>query len=181
VITDREHFHGIAIARILSGFPEGITIRQERQGYRNSYVVNETVGLYFKFATARMSPWSFSFLATQVDELKVLHREFGDAWLVLVCGTEGVAGIRFNDLATKLRRVTLDNPFNLTLTRRPGRSFVISNPGLTPVRVPEAALSAGVLKDSQRPVRRGKHAIESTSDTSHTGTQSERSNHSLTA
>jgi len=164
MITDREHYHGIALARIAAAFPEGMQIRPESSGYRNSYVLNERIGLHLKFSGARIAPWSFNFLANQVDEVATLVREFGDAWLIFICGLEGVAGIRYSELTSGLERVSGGAPFNLTITRRPGHAFMIVNPGGDPIRLPESALGRGLARDASVQPTHARHRLDPEAD-----------------
>ena len=58
---------------------------------RSAYVVNEKVGLYIKYRTNRMSPWTFSFGVEHLDEISELRASFEHVFVALVCGFDGIA------------------------------------------------------------------------------------------
>ena len=90
MIRQIEHYHGAALARLLRGeFEESVRV-SVHQRIRSAYALNEHVSLYVKYATSRLSPWSFGFKAGHQDEIAALRAEFHEAFVVLVCGTDGI-------------------------------------------------------------------------------------------
>lgn len=70
---------------------EGIT----RSGYEVT-VYNEgrcagKFGLFIKFSTKRASPWRYSFTLDHQTEIDILHREYGEVFIVFVNKDDGVA------------------------------------------------------------------------------------------
>ena len=66
----------------------------------SSYILNGTLGLYIKHATARVSPWNYSFRTTDFQILNEMEREVKEIAFALVCGFQGVCLISTSDIET---------------------------------------------------------------------------------
>jgi hypothetical protein len=99
LIGELERYHGVALVRLVRGAAShGQTPMLASRG-RSAYVVNDRVGLYMKYSTNRLSPWAFSFSRSHQQELEALASEYETAFLVLVCGQDGVACLTRTELA----------------------------------------------------------------------------------
>jgi hypothetical protein len=64
----------------------------------SAYILNDSLGLYIKHSTARISPWSYSFRTNDfavIDQMGIDTREIAFG---LVCGFQGVCLISSDDL-----------------------------------------------------------------------------------
>ena len=106
MIRQVEYFYGAAIARLCrESPPTGLSIRMYGEG-RSAYVIEEEVGLYIKYSTNRMSPWTFSFQVEHQDEIATLRSEFTDVFVALICGFDGIACLT----GAEYQRVLDDDP-----------------------------------------------------------------------
>jgi hypothetical protein len=90
VIERVELYHGVAFARLCRGSSgRSVELRQHGE-IRSAYIVGERIGMYVKYSTNRLSPWPFSFRRDHQEEIHQLHDECEDAFVTLVCGTDGI-------------------------------------------------------------------------------------------
>jgi hypothetical protein len=90
LIRQVEQYHGAVIARLIRGGIDGYLRVRAHEHIRSAYALDERVGLYIKYATSRLSPWSFGFKPAHQDEIAALRAEFDETFVVLACGTDGV-------------------------------------------------------------------------------------------
>jgi len=122
MIGELEQNHGVLLARLVRGAEAPVEIATHS---RSAYVVGGRCGLYVKYSTSRLSPWSFSFSAVHQREIQNLSDEFQFAFVALVCGKDGIACLN----ARELNRV-LDDDHRETewvkASRRPREKYLIT-------------------------------------------------------
>lgn len=99
MIREVELYHGVAILRLVRGAPEPIGVSHLG---RSKYLLDDGTGLYVKYSTKRLTPWSFSFSAEQQRDIASLREECGRIFVVLVCGQDGVACLSDAELSRVL-------------------------------------------------------------------------------
>lgn len=91
MILQVEQYHGVALARLVrAGSPSEIRLRVH-SAVGAAYVLEDRIAPYVKHSTSRMSPWMFTFSSGHRKEVAMLHDEFSDLFIVLVCGGDGIA------------------------------------------------------------------------------------------
>lgn len=100
MISETENYHGRVFSTIVRREPS-VVIEQYSSNSSSSYIVNG-VGLYIKYSTKRMSPWTFTFLTRHQNEIKKMKEELGDVTIALVCGDDGIASLTFDELKAVL-------------------------------------------------------------------------------
>jgi hypothetical protein len=90
MIKEFEFFHGLVFARILHATERPLLIRRFRPASNASYVLNETIGLYIKYSSKRMTPWRFTFLKEHQEEIDALKNSLSTVFLTLVCHDDGI-------------------------------------------------------------------------------------------
>lgn len=103
-----EFFHGIVFARILHATQKEISIKPFPTPDNASYVVNNKVGIYIKYSSKRLSPWSFSFQKRHQDEILRMKNEIGEVFILLVCNEDGIVALNFTEVRELLNEVHLD-------------------------------------------------------------------------
>lgn len=98
MIRDFEFYHGLVFARILHGTQRPLSLRPFQSLSNASYVVNDTVGIYIKYSSKRMTPWRFTFTQEHQKEIDQLKASFSEVFLVLVCSDDGVVCLNFGEL-----------------------------------------------------------------------------------
>jgi hypothetical protein len=94
MISDVDRYQGIVFRQLLLTAGRPLTIGTADETGRVDCFRVERSAFLIKFSRKRLSPWQFSFTVDQVSEIEELSRKFGSVWLMLVCGIDGVVGIR---------------------------------------------------------------------------------------
>lgn len=98
MIKEFEFYHGVVFTQIIHAAKEGISVKPYPTEDNASYVINDKVGLYIKYSTKRLSPWTFSFQDRHQDEMLEMKTKIGEVFLLLVCSDDGVVILSFNEL-----------------------------------------------------------------------------------
>ncbi len=98
MIRDFEFYHGLVFARILHGTQRPLYLRPFQSVSNASYIVNDTVGIYIKYSSKRMTPWRFTFMKEHQEEIDLLKSNFEKVFLVLVCSDDGVVCLNYAEL-----------------------------------------------------------------------------------
>jgi hypothetical protein len=98
MIKDFEFFHGVVFARILHGTQRPLTMRPFQSVSNASYVVNDSIGIYIKYSSKRMTPWTFTFKKEHQEEIDLMKSSFKNVFLILVCNDDGVVCISYSEL-----------------------------------------------------------------------------------
>lgn len=93
-----EFYHGLVFTQLLHSTEETVHIRQYPSRDNASYVVNEITGIYIKYSTKRLSPWTFTFKKRHQAEVRELKKGTGEVFLLLVCDDDGVVALSFDEL-----------------------------------------------------------------------------------
>ena len=119
--NDLEKYHGLVILKIIRATQSSISFAKKNS---NSYIINKNVGLYIKYSSKRLSPWTFTFKKEHQDEILSLKKEYKKIFICLVCHNDGVVCLNFNDL-----KLILDHNHSdewVRVSRRPGKKYSIS-------------------------------------------------------
>lgn len=98
MIRDFEFYHGVVFARILHGTQRPLSVKPFQSVSNASYVVNDTIGIYIKYSSKRMTPWTFTFKKEHQDEIDLMKVNFKKVFLVLVCNDDGVVCLSYAEL-----------------------------------------------------------------------------------
>lgn len=105
-INKFEPFHGVVLHRLINADEKLELIIKPGFSY-HSYLVNEskfsgredkTIGLFIKHASKPRSPWRYTMLKNDQDELKALQTLCDSVFLLLVCGMNGVACLNYSHI-----------------------------------------------------------------------------------
>lgn len=97
MITDLEKYQGVVIRQIVVASQKPLRIESaDTNGRLDSFKI-EDVAFHVKFSSKRLSPWRFTFLLENLNELAELSRTSRAVWIFLVCGDDGVVGITLSE------------------------------------------------------------------------------------
>jgi hypothetical protein len=99
MIDKLEFYHGAAIVRIV----DDARCRSIQKHNSGGYVVNGDCLLILKYTTKAHSPWRFTFSEDDQSRIGQAAGKFALCVLGLVCGGDGVCGIRWHQLNILLR------------------------------------------------------------------------------
>ena len=99
MINDFELYHGAALRAICEGSEAPVKIEVLDKHYDNSaYAINNSIAVYIKHSKKRLTPWSFTFYKKHQDYISELNNIFDNIVILLVCGRDGVVGLKFDEL-----------------------------------------------------------------------------------
>jgi hypothetical protein len=102
MINEFEFYHGVVFARIIHGTQRPLYVRPFQSTSNASYIVNDTIGIYIKYSSKRMTPWHFTFMKEHQDEIDLLKANLTNVFLVLVCNDDGVVCLGYSELKSIL-------------------------------------------------------------------------------
>jgi len=82
-------------------------------------------GVFVKYSTKRLTPWRYSFKLADQEEIQQLHNTYGEVFVVLVNGDDGIACLDFNNL-----KVILDEHHEeqewVSISRKPRQNYRVA-------------------------------------------------------
>jgi hypothetical protein len=69
----------------------------DQRGRVDCFRLNGVV-LQVKYSTKRLPPWQFTLSPDQLSELEALRRQTGSAWVVCVCGVDGIVALNWDEV-----------------------------------------------------------------------------------
>lgn len=125
MIRELERYHGAALARLVRS-DDALAVKLAlHKDYRSVYTLEGRIALYMKYSTSRLSPWTFGFKVEHQGEIAALRDEFDDAFITLVCGTDGIACLS----GSEYQRVLDDDPRSgewIRVTRSARQKYAVS-------------------------------------------------------
>jgi hypothetical protein len=126
MISRFEFYHGAALTRLIHGSKHAVAICQLNSDDNNaSYILNDDTGLYVKYSTNRLSPWTFTFRRKHQDEIRLMSRKFSSVYVLLVCNEDGIVCLSFDELKDVLDHHHEDVEW-LRVARRKREKYAVS-------------------------------------------------------
>jgi hypothetical protein len=125
VIRQVEQYHGASLARLVRADESPAILLRVHDECRSAYTLDEHVALYVKYSTSRLSPWAFRFNVEHQEEIAMLRDEFDEAFVTLVCGSDGIVCLS----GSEYQRVLDDDPKAgewIKVARAPREKYAIS-------------------------------------------------------
>jgi hypothetical protein len=79
-----------------------VSIRAFDPGSNSAYILDDSIGIYIKYSSKRMTPWRFTFSPQHSAEIEKLRASTPEIFGVLVCNDEGVVCLSHAELKTVL-------------------------------------------------------------------------------
>jgi hypothetical protein len=95
---DFEFYHGVVFARILHATKRQVSIKLFPSPSNASYIVDNSIGLYIKHSTKRLTPWHFTFKREHQAELELMKSQCNSIFLILVCHDDGIVCLDESEL-----------------------------------------------------------------------------------
>ena len=94
-MRDFEQYHGAALIKIINAGSFKIIEKFDKSN--SSYLVDKKIGLFIKYSRKRLSPWTFTFDKSHINEITEMHSQLERLFLVLVCGFDGICCLNWNE------------------------------------------------------------------------------------
>ena len=98
MIAEFKSYHGSALTDLIDEAPFPITLSRPDLSNNSIYCLNENYALYVKHATAKLTPWSFTFAKKHMLDLREICETYEETFLVLVCGRNCIAVIDTSEI-----------------------------------------------------------------------------------
>ncbi len=145
MISEMVRYQGVAIRELIAASDAPVAIEcVDRQGRLDSFRANHGA-FHIKYSSKRLSPWQFTLAPEQLGELAELRESYATAWLVLVCGIDGVLGLSYDELAEVIDLASA-NPVSLRVRRSRNTGYRVSGSRAELRRVKPMGLDALALE-----------------------------------
>ena len=98
MIAEFDRYHGIVLRQILVEHGNRVCVGVANLAGRVDAFFIEGAAFQIKHSSKRLSPWQFTYMRENLDELAGLRRTFDPVWAMLVCGEDGVVGLSLDEL-----------------------------------------------------------------------------------
>jgi hypothetical protein len=148
MIKEFEFFHGVVLSRLIHASQDRIDIRPFPTQSNSSYILNRDIGLFVKYSTKRMSPWSFTFMRGHQEEILQMRKRMADVFTLLVCNDDGIVCLSYDEL-----RLVLDEHFtdaeSIRVRRGPREKYaIVGTDGKLRFKVAESDFPKKLFQDS---------------------------------
>jgi hypothetical protein len=147
-LREYEFYHGAALSRLLSITGELRLVRLSEVG-AGCYAINDRIGALIKYATDRLTPWSFTFHADHKQAIRALGATFPDVMILLVCRDDGIVAL---DQSATLSLIGDDFvSATISVLRKPRQMYLVSGPLATlPRKLADCEYARELLVNSER-------------------------------
>lgn len=98
MIAEFERYHGVVLRQLLVAHGHRLSLGVANLSGRVDAFCIEGAAFQIKHSAKRLSPWRFTYMAENLEELDKLRRLYEPVWAILVCGEDGVVGISLDEL-----------------------------------------------------------------------------------
>ena len=106
MISDTARYHGSFLALLIDKLEGPVSIEKLRGVGSGQYLIDRRIPVSLKMSSKRKGPWTFNFMRAHQEAHERLFDEYGELFVCLVCGRDGVAGLSMQEM-----RTVLDNNF----------------------------------------------------------------------
>ncbi len=125
-MAEYEQYHGIVIRALVAELKEGVHVKaHDAHGILNSFLINNSIGLYIKHSSKRMSPWLFSFTKDNLLELKLLEESAQLTFISFVCGHDGFLTLSKEELQRLSGKKQSDDSLTIHVKRRKRHMYAV--------------------------------------------------------
>ena len=106
MISDAARYHGSFFVSLLDQFQSPVSLQKIPNLGSGYYLLDNRIPICLKLSTRRKGPWTFNFSRTHQKNQENLFQEYGEFFICLICGKDGVVGLSMREL-----RKVLDDHF----------------------------------------------------------------------
>lgn len=96
MISKFSFYHGAALCRLIHA-EVAHSVKLYPSKSNSSYMVDDSIGIFIKHSSKRLSPWSFTFTKEQKNELLEMCQLLNNCFLVFICHEDGIACVSFEE------------------------------------------------------------------------------------
>ena len=102
MISDAARYHGAFLALLVDKLEGPVLIEKLRGVGSGHYLINQRIPVSVKMSSKRRGPWTFNFMRPHQVAHEKLFKEYGELFVCLVCGRDGIAGLSMQEMRTVL-------------------------------------------------------------------------------
>ena len=102
MISDTARYHGSFLALLIDRLEGPVSIEKLQGVGSGQYLVDGRIPLSLKMSAKRKGPWTFNFMRAHQEAHERLFGEYGELFVCLICGRDGVAGLSMQEMRTVL-------------------------------------------------------------------------------
>jgi len=118
-----DYLYGAVFSKIINS--GAVNIRKYEHN-NSSFIINNKIGIYNKYSTKRISPWTFTFINAHIDEIKIMNDEFEFIYIILICCENGICCLNYKEYCTVLSVENRISPKTITARRKKGEKYTVS-------------------------------------------------------
>jgi hypothetical protein len=146
MIQEFEFYHGAVLASLVHFANRDIRLKLYATNSNSSYVLNESVGIYIKYSSKRLSPWRFVFNETHLHELQEMKTSLKELYLVLVCGTDGIVSLDNSEIKSLINHTILESKW-LSAARVARKEYTVkSSDGILNYKIAKSDFPKKILE-----------------------------------
>lgn len=102
MISDTARYHGSFLALLIDKLEGPVSIEKLRGVGSGQYLIGQRIPVSLKMSSKRKGPWAFNFMRAHQEAYERLYGEYGELFVCLICGRDGVAGLNMQEMRTVL-------------------------------------------------------------------------------
>lgn len=118
-----DFFHGAVFSRIIDTYP--ICVKKHSDN-NSSYVINNKTSIYIKYSQKRVSPWTFSFAKTHIEEINKVKNALENIFIVLICNDNGICCLNYQEFCTVISIESNYFPKWIKARRQKGEKYAVT-------------------------------------------------------
>jgi hypothetical protein len=118
-----DFFHGAVFSRIID---DSSTIIKKHSGNNSSYIINNKTPIYIKYSQKRISPWTFSFAKTHIEDISKVKNGFENIFIILVCNDNGICCLNYQEFCTVISVESNYFPKWIKAQRQKGEKYAVT-------------------------------------------------------
>lgn len=118
-----DFFHGAVFSRIIVNSP---TCIKKHSGNHSSYIIDNKTSIYIKYSQKRISPWTFSFTKTHIEEINKVKNGFENIFIILVCNNNGICCLNYQEFCTVISVKSNYFPKWIKARRQKGEKYTVT-------------------------------------------------------
>lgn len=120
-----EKYHGSVFCRLIHKYGE-MKIAANINQDNSSYLINDSLGIYVKFSTKRLTPWQFTFNEQHYKSIINLFKLCDVGYVIFVCNDDGLCCVDFKDYFKLISDLREGQTKSISISRFKNEQYYVS-------------------------------------------------------
>ena len=126
-MTETARYHGAFFSLLLEKLDSPVALQKIKMAGSGYYLLDEAIAVCLKWSSKRTGPWTFNFATSHRQTLQQLQRTYGEVFVCLICGRDGIAGLSFDEV-TQILVTGSEEQQGISVRRRLRSMYEIGGP-----------------------------------------------------